>query len=78
MIYTLNARDNIKLQLFKRALELSTKEILGLINEDFNVTESVLSEKGILYKDLRNVLTPLIWNTKLRAVWSIKQTYYFH
>lgn len=58
MIYTLNARDNIKLQLFKQALELSTKEILGLINEDFNVTESVLSEKGILYKDLRNVLTP--------------------
>ena len=46
MIYTLNARDNIKLQLFKQALELSTKEILGLINEDFNVTESVLSEKG--------------------------------
>ena len=69
MIYTLNARDNIKLQLFKQALELSTKEILGLINEDFNVTESVLSEKGILYKDLRNVLTPLIWNIKLRAVW---------
>ena len=37
MIYTLNARDNIKLQLFKQALELSTKEILGLINEDFNL-----------------------------------------
>ena len=58
MIYILNARDNVKLQIFKQALKLGTKEILELINEDFKVTESVLSKKGILYKDLRNVLTP--------------------
>lgn len=58
MIYTLNARDNIKLQMMKQAFELNSKEIMKLINSDFEKTKSVLSDKGISYEELGSVLTP--------------------
>ncbi|WP_124065895.1 hypothetical protein [Clostridium sp. E02] len=58
MIYTLNARNNVKLQIMKKAIGLSSKDIMEMICEDAEEVGKILLKKNISYNALRSVLTP--------------------
>lgn len=58
MIYTLNSRSNIRLDMMKRTFHLKTHEIFHLINDEWNEMVLILKRKGIKYTDLKSVLTP--------------------
>jgi len=59
LIYTLNARDNIILDLLHDHCGVSYAEIKKQILHSFNETKSILKKKGIIYEDLKQALIPL-------------------
>ena len=58
MIYTLNTRSDVRLEVTRDLLNLDSNEMFNLINNEWNEMISILGMKGISYKKLRGVLTP--------------------
>ena len=57
-IYTLNARTSIYFNLMNAVFNMSGKEMLDLINNEYALMVKILHDKGIEYKDLRCILEP--------------------
>ena len=57
-IYTIDARDNILLEVMKSHLGLDENRIYIEINNSLKYLISVLKNKGINYKDLKSALVP--------------------
>ncbi len=58
MIYTVNARSNIKWDVMKRYFNSDKIEIMKVINSEFEKTIEILNEKKIKYQSLKNILIP--------------------
>jgi len=57
-IYTLDARDNITLDVISSAFGIDKKEMHAVINEDFNHCLTMLKDLGVNYSNLKNALIP--------------------
>ena len=64
-IHTLNARDNVMLEVMRDYFELNSDRMLTEIQAALTQTEQVLLSKGIKYNDLKTALTP---NSQKREV----------
>ena len=58
MIYTVNARSNIKWDVMKKHFGFNKTEIMDIINLEFKKTIEILEEKKIKYQSLKSILTP--------------------
>ena len=58
MLYTINARNNIKWNVMKNYYNLSKSEIMENINSEFKETIGILDEKKINYQSLKAILIP--------------------
>lgn len=58
IIHTLNARDNVMLDVMRDIFELNSDRMLAEIQAALTQTEQVLLSKGINYNDLKTALTP--------------------
>lgn len=65
MIFTLDGRDNVLLDVLKSGWNLTYDELYGEINGAFNILLSGLSKLKVNYADLKNALIP---NTTKREV----------
>ncbi len=57
-IYTLNSRDNTRLEIIKSIFELNDHQMFNEINNSFKLFLDVLSSKKIDYNNLKNTLIP--------------------
>lgn len=67
-IFTLEARDNIFLELLKGSYNCDYDIINETINSSFNQCISILAKKGINYLDLKNCLVPSIDKNEIAFV----------
>ncbi|KTE90016.1 hypothetical protein AT727_08800 [Desulfitobacterium hafniense] len=58
MIYTANARSNVKWDVMKKYYNLNKKKIMEMINCEFEKTIGILESKKIKYQSLKSILTP--------------------
>lgn len=58
MIYTLNTRSNVQLEVVRDLFDMDSQDMFCLINKECDEMVSILESKGILYEKLRGVLTP--------------------
>lgn len=72
-IFTLNARDNICLDVVKGYFQLDESVIHNVINGSFKEFESILKRKKIDYKDLKNGLIPRLDRKEIALVFDTKK-----
>lgn len=71
MIFTLDARDNVRWAVQKTALKLNSVEVKKMIESEFNTTKNMLKSKNIDYTSLKRVLIPGFKENKHETVFCI-------
>ncbi|MFA5575951.1 MAG: hypothetical protein WCZ27_09000 [Tissierellaceae bacterium] len=68
MIYTVNARGNVKWDLMKNYFNLDKSQIMDTINSEFEKTVEILEAKKIEYESLKSILVPSYKRNKKEMV----------
>jgi len=72
-IFTIDAIDNIMLEVISSYFDLSHSQIFKEINEALNKTIDILKMKGIDYADLKNCLIPRLDRKEIILVFDTQQ-----
>lgn len=72
-IFTIDARDNVMLEVMTEYFNLSHDQIYSEINGAFHETVNILQKKGIKYQDLKSCLTPSLDRIEIIFVFDTKQ-----
>lgn len=72
-IYTIDARENVLLEILTTKFKLSTQQIFREIRGLFRQTIDKLNEKNIKYEQLKNALIPLIERKEIGLVFDTNQ-----
>ena len=73
MIYTLNARDNVLMDVMKDIFKAKPIQLQMIIGDGFDHLKNVLNSNGIKYEGLRGALTPSKDRRELLLVFDTKK-----
>ncbi|MGE8723309.1 hypothetical protein ACO2KH_18485 [Leptospira terpstrae] len=73
-IYSIDARDNVYLEVIRNYLNLNGSTMRNIINELFNELIYILKSKGIEYEKLKNCLTPQLKKNESALIFDTHQT----